>query len=206
MRNSLVRMTFLSLALALAATAGAQDKAKPEGKKAPPVDPKQQAMMEAWQKASTPGPQHKELAAMAGHWDVTVTSYEGPAPEVSKGKAVRKMIFGGRYLQEDYEGTYMGQPFQGTGFTGYDNVMKKYILFWTDSMSTTFMLGDGQMDASGKVLTALMTFSDPISGKPVKTREVMKREGPDQETFEMYVPGPDGKEVKMMEMTYKRVK
>lgn len=206
MRNSLVRMTFLSLALALAAAAGAQDKAKPEAKKAPPMDPKQQAAMEAWQKASTPGPQHKELAAMAGHWDVTITSYDGPTPQVSKGKSVRKMIFGGRCLQEEYEGTYMGQPFQGMGLTGYDNVMKKYILFWADSMSTTFMVGDGQMDASGKVLTATMTFSDPVSGKMVKTREVMKRESPDQETFEMFGPGPDGKEMKMMEMTYKRVK
>jgi hypothetical protein len=206
MKNAFVRMTTLALALALTVAAGAQDKAKADTKKAPPMDPKQQAAMEAWQKASTPGPEHKELAAMAGHWDVTITSYEGPTPQISKGKSVRKMIFGGRCLQEDYQGTYMGQPFQGMGLTGYDNVMKKYILFWADSMSTTFMVGDGQMDASGKILTAFMTFSDPVSGKAVKTREVMRREGPDQETFEMYGPGPDGKEMKMMEMTYKRVK
>ncbi len=205
MKTALVRITVLSLSLALAAALAAQDKPKADAQKAPPMDPKQQAAMEAWQKASTPGPQHKELAAMAGKWEVTVTSFEGPKPEVSKGKAVRKMIFGGRWLQEEYEGTYMGQPFQGLGITGYDNVMKKYIFFWTDSMSTTFMTGDGQMDASGKVLNASMSFSDPVSGKAVKMREVLKRESADQETFEMYANGPDGKEMKMMEMTYKRV-
>jgi hypothetical protein len=206
MKNAFVRTIGLSLALAFAVTAGAQDKAQPDAKKAPPMDPKQQAMMEAWQKAATPGPQHKELAAMAGNWDVTIKSFEGPQPQVTTGKAVRKMILGGRFLQEDYSGTYMGQPFQGFGLTGYDNVLKQYTLFWVDSMGTAMMVGEGHMDASGKVLTSTMTYTDPMTAKRAPMRQVMKEEGADTEIFEMYGPGPDGKEMKMLEMTYKRAK
>jgi hypothetical protein len=116
------------------------------------------------------------------------------------------MVLGGRFLQEEYKGTYMGQPFDGMGLTGYDNVLKKYNFFWADSMGTSMMVGDGHMDAQGKVLTSVMTYTDPLTAKQAPMRQVMTKEGPNTETFVMYGPGPDGKEKKMMEMTYKRAK
>ena len=200
----IVALTLCALCLGLGAFA--QDKGKTEGKQAPAMDAKQKAAMEAWQKASTPGPEHATLAKMAGTWDVTIKSYEGPEPQVSTGKAVRKMVLGGRFLQEDYNGTYMGQPFDGFGLTGYDNVQKKYSFFWVDSMGTSMMVGDGHMDPKGNVLTSTMTYTDPQTGKRASMKQVMKREGPDTEVFEMFGPGPDGKEKKMLEMTYKRAK
>jgi len=193
-------------ALCLGPGAFAQDKGKAEGKQAPAMDAKQKAAMEAWQKASTPGPEHASLTKMAGTWDVTIKSFEGPEPQVSTGKAVRKMVLGGRFLQEEYKGTYMGQPFDGMGLTGYDNVMKKYTFFWVDSMGTGMMVGEGHMDPQGSVLTSVMTYTDPLTAKQSSVRQVMKKMGPDTEIFEMFGPGPDGKEKKMMEMTYKRAK
>jgi hypothetical protein len=193
--------------LALCVTAQAQEKGAVGAKKEPVMDEKQKAAMEAWQKASTPGPQHQKLADMAGTWDVTIKSFEGGGePQVSKGKAMRKMIFGGRYLHEDYKGTYMGQPFDGMGLTGFDNVLKQFTTVWIDSMSTGVGVGTGEMDSEGKVLKTSVTYSDPMTGKATTMRQVLKMESKDLETFEMYGPGPDGKEVKMMEMTYKRVK
>lgn len=178
-----------------------------EKKAAPEMTAEQKAAMEAWQKASTPGPQHKQLAEMAGTWEVTIKSFEGGGePQVSTGKASRKMIMDGRYLKEDYKGTYMGQPFDGMGLTGFDNVLKKFTTVWIDSMSTGVGVGNGEMDSTGKILTTSMTYSDPMTGKASTMRQILKRESKDLETFEMYGPGPDGKEVKMMEMTYKRVK
>ena len=193
--------------LALCLTAQAQEKGAAGAKKEPVMDEKQKAAMEAWQKASTPGPQHQKLADMAGTWEVTIKSFEGGGePQVSTGKATRKMIMGGRFLQEEYTGTYMGQPFNGMGFTGYDNIMKRFTMVWLDSMGTGVMVGNGEMDPAGKVLTSSMTYSDALTGKQALVRQVMKKESKDAETFEMYGPGPDGKEVRMMEMTYKRVK
>jgi len=206
-------MTFKRLAgavlcvLALGVAAQAQDKGAAGVKKEPVMDEKQKAAMEAWQKASTPGPQHKQLAEMAGTWEVTIKSFEGGGePQVSTGKASRKMIMGGRYLKEDYKGTYMGQPFDGMGLTGFDNALKKFTTVWIDSMSTGVGVGSGEMDSTGKILTTSMTYSDPMTGKATTMRQILKRESKDLETFEIYGPGPDGREVKMMEMTYKRVK
>lgn len=174
---------------------------------APAMDAQQKAAMDAWQKAATPGANHRKLAEMAGTWEVTVKSYEGGGePQVSKGKALRKMILGGRFLQEEYKGSYMGQPFDGLGLTGYDNVLKQFSLLWMDSMGTGMATGKGQMDPAGKTLSSTVEFTDPVTGKVVSMRQAMHRLDSDTESFEMYGPGPDGKEAKMMEMLYKRVK
>ena len=49
------------------------------------------------------------------------------------------MILGGRYLEQRYEGTMMGQPFSGIGVTGFDNYKKKFVSTWVDSMGTAIM-------------------------------------------------------------------
>ncbi len=45
----------------------------------PKMTPEQQAMMEAYQKAGTPGAPHQSLAAMAGSYDVKVKAGTSPA-------------------------------------------------------------------------------------------------------------------------------
>lgn len=50
----------------------------------------QQAMMEAWQKAATPGSNHKMLATLNGQWTFTTKMWmePGASPETSTGTAV----------------------------------------------------------------------------------------------------------------------
>jgi hypothetical protein len=47
------------------------------------------------------------------------------------------------------------------------------------------------------------TNTDPMTGKAAPARRTSTHEA-DRETHAMYGPGPDGKEFKMMEMTYTR--
>jgi hypothetical protein len=42
---------------------------------------------------------------------------------------------GGRFLGQRYTGSMMSAPFEGVGYTGYDNVTKKYWGTWIDRMS-----------------------------------------------------------------------
>src|SRR5688572_7867388 len=101
-------------------------------------DPKTDAHMEAWLKASTPGEQHKLLSQLTGNWDHTVKwwmSADGQ-PEVSKGRTVNGMIMGGRYLKQSATGTSMGQPFEGMGISGYDNTKEQFTSMWIDNMGT----------------------------------------------------------------------
>jgi hypothetical protein len=169
------------------------------------MDPKMQKMMEAFQKYATPAEQHEALKKMAGTWTAAVKFWDDPkAPaQESTGTAVFKMVLGDRYLQEDYTGSMMGQPFTGMLFIGYDNAKKKYWSTWIDSMSTGIYRGEGTADKTGKVITFATEGTDPMTGKVKKGRDVITIESDTKHTLEMYGKGPaGGKEFKMMEIVY----
>lgn len=178
--------------------------AKPAGDKpaAGDVDPH----MVAWIKAATPGPEHANLKAAEGSWNTVTKHWHDSAsqPTESKGTCERKWIMDGRYLEEHYTGDFMGMPFKGMGISGYDNVQKKYVTAWLDNLSTGIMLFTGTADASGKIFNYTGDYADPMTGKLQKMRSVMKIVGDKAHIFEMYGPGEDGKEFKMMEITHTR--
>jgi len=202
------RLSLMSLALILVLGALAylaQDRGNPGAKAPPPMTAEQKAAVEALQKAATPGDMHKFLAKMEGTWSAEVKMWEGPGePQVSRGTSVNAMVMGGRYLRQDFKSTMMDMPFEGVGYTGYDNVMKRFQAIWMDNMSTAMMVGTGTLDATGKVMTSTMTYSDCQSGKEVVSRSVGRIVDDKTHVFEMFGPGPDGKEIKMMEITYRK--
>lgn len=171
----------------------------------PEMTPEQQAEMEAYMKAGALGPQHEWMAEHVGTFDVAIRSWMDPAapPMESTGVATRTMHMGGRVMHEEFQGDMMGTPFTGLSRNGYDNVSGKYWSTWTDSMSTGIMLSEGDCDED-HTCTYVGTYNDPVKGGPVTNRYVVKWTSPDEQQFEMYGPGPDGTDVKMMEMTYTR--
>jgi hypothetical protein len=193
-------LSITALALLISTPLAAQEAAAPQQ-----MTPEMQAMMEAYQKASMPGAEHQKLAAMAGSYDLTVKSYHTPGaePAVEVGTATRKSILGNRVLVEEVTSQMMGAPFSGQGLHGFDNVTGKYWATWNDSMSTGLMVSEGTCDAN---LTCTYTgsYHDPVSKKPQTSRMTSKWTDKTTEVFEMYGPGPDGKETKMMEITYKK--
>ncbi|HKO59222.1 MAG TPA: DUF1579 domain-containing protein [Thermoanaerobaculia bacterium] len=192
----------VALLIVCAALAMAQDPSKKE------MSPEEKAAMEAWQKALTPGPQHKALDAMAGTWETKVTSYMAPGapPMTSTGTSVNRWIMGGRYLEQRFTGSFMGQPFEGLGYTGYDNVSGKYWGTWMDNMSTGMMSSTGTASADGKSYTFTATMNDPMSGKATTAEERIMVVDKDHHNFEMWSPGPDGRNFKAMEINYTRKK
>jgi len=169
----------------------------------PKMTPEQSAEMEAYQKAGTPGAPHKALAATAGTYSVKTKSWSepgGPATEET-GTVTRSMTLDGRVLVEEFNSKFMGAPFTGHGMQGFDNVSGKYWSTWTDSMSTGLMVSEGTCDAKQNC-TFAGSWNDPIKKGPVKTRMTSRWTSPSVEIFEMYGPGRDGKEMKMMEITY----
>ena len=167
------------------------------------MTPEEMAMMETYMKAGAPGEQHKLLASQTGEYTTVARSWAAPdAPPVEeKGSATRTMILDGRVMLETYNGTMMGMPFTGQAMTGYDNVTGKYWATWNDSMSTGIMVMEGTCDAQ-MACTFTGTYNDPIAKGPVKSKMSFSWTSPTTEVLEMYGPGPDGKEVKMMELVY----
>jgi hypothetical protein len=171
---------------------------------APAMDP---AMMELMMKAGTPGDAHKKLDAFVGTWDTKVQMWMMPGadPATSSGTSTNSWLMGGRYLEQRYKGEFSGMPFEGMGYTGYDNVKQQYWGTWMDSMSTGQMTSAGT-STDGKTWNFTATMADPMTGKDSTSSEKITIVDADHHTMEMWSAGPDGKMFKMMEIAYSRKK
>jgi len=187
----------LGLVLAIALPASAEDK------KTETLTPEQQAEMEAYARAATPGAEHAAMAESVGTYTLAIKSWYQPGgdPRIESGTATRRMMLGGRVMVEETTATMMGQPFTGYGLRGYDNVTGKHWSTWNDSMSTGIMLSTGSCDAA-RACTFAGSWTDPVKKTLVSARMISRPGEAGGEIFEMYGNGPDGKEFKMMEITY----
>jgi Protein of unknown function (DUF1579) len=167
-----------------------------------------QAEMAAMMKAATPGDAHKKLGGMVGTFNADVKMFMAPGAPPTGGGGVSENTWalGGRWVEQQFTGTFMGMPFQGIGYTGYDNIKKKYVGTWMDNMMTAMMVSEGTPDASGKSITFTSTMDDPMTGKSSPVKETVTVVDEDHHTLEMWGPGPDGKVFKMMEINYSRKK
>ncbi len=158
-----------------------------------------------------PGPDehHERLEPFAGTFKAVVTLWMGPGdPMVSTGVMTNTMELGGRFLHQHYEGDPNPDApfpdFQGRGYWGYNQGTGKYEGFWIDTASTMMQNESGDVDASGKVWTMTSEILDPQSMKPAQKKSVITLTDRDHHTMEMYFNGPDGSEMKGMEIKYTR--
>ncbi|CBK43163.1 conserved exported protein of unknown function [Nitrospira defluvii] len=167
------------------------------------LDP--QAMMELWKKLAQPGAPHKAFAGLAGSWTTTTKEWMEPGkpPTEASGTAEMKMLLDGRFLYQEFKSQMMGQPFSGIGIDAYDNVRKKYVTAWMDTMGTGIFIMEGTASADGKTITLKGSHPEPGGGQ-MHHRAVWKLPDNNTQTFEMYGNHGHGKEEKMMEITYIR--
>jgi hypothetical protein len=166
------------------------------------------AEMEAWLKYSTPGEGHKVLEPLAGEWTTASQMWMQPGapPMTSTGQSTTQWVLGGRFLQQNYKGDMMGQPFEGLGFLGYDIYKQKYTSVWMDSAGTMTVVGYGTYDPAQKTLTITGEMDDVVKGKATPYRMVYRDMTADGHVLEMYSSDSDGKEFKAFEMVHTRRK
>jgi uncharacterized protein DUF1579 len=140
-----------------------------------------------------PTPEKAYLEHFVGNWDATVKMMgnESKATETCRLEA-------GMWLISDFKGEFGGQKFVGHDVMGFDTSKKKFTGVWVDSMGPSLTPYEGTLDASGKVLTAIMDASGQ------KMKNVTKIVDKDTTTFEMY--NPETAKEPMMTITYKRKK
>lgn len=175
-------------------------KAAPRNRQQTSAEQGPPTMMEAQQ----PGPEHEALAACTGTWEVACTCWmqEGEPPLESTGTSRLKMVYDGRFLREEFSGTFAGKPFSGTGTTGYDRAAAHFVMTWHDSMSTGIICLTGSASADGREITYHGSMVCPQRG-PVDLRHVMVKESDDRFTVTMF-NRQKGKEHKAMELIYTR--
>jgi hypothetical protein len=159
------------------------------------------ASVSAQPPAPKPGPEHEMLKEkFEGDWDASIDLMGGK----SKGTAHYKMGMGGFWLLSDFNADFGGSKFEGKGATGYDPVKKKYVGTWIDSMTPHLLLNEGTFDKEGKTYTETGEMTGP-DGKVQKTKAVTEFKDKDSFIFTMSLVA-DGKEQKMLEITYTRKK
>lgn len=202
-----VRRVWFSLFLAVALVAVivpilAQEKAKAEEGNGMSAE-----MMAAWEKVGSPNEHHTHLTKLVGQWKTNGKFWMQPGaePMASEGKAKNEMIMGGRFLQSNFTGDFMGQPFLGMGLDGFDNTLGKHVGMWIDNAGTMMMSFLGECTEQGKVLTTVSEFVDPLSGSKAKMKGKVTVVNDNSYTYESWSQGPDGEFFKSMEINYSRM-
>lgn len=186
----------------------ALEKAKAGQPTMPEMSPEELAMMQAWEAARSPGEHHKHMEMMAGEWEGTNSWWSSPdsEPNVSPVRTSSKMELDGLFLVSHHKGEMMGMPFRGLGTMGYNNTTKQYEGAWMDNMGSMTMFMTGTCSDDGKVFKMESKFVDFITGEATSMKMTTTIIDADNYTWEMYGPGEDGNEFRMMEIVYKRKK
>ena len=171
----------------------------------------QQAPAETEGCMGLPGPDehHERLEPFVGTFKAVVKLWMGPGePMVSTGVMTSTMEFGGRFLHQHYQGDSNPDApfpdFQGRGYWGYNHLLGKYEGFWIDTASTMMQNESGDVDTSGKVWTMTSEMPNPQTMEPMQKKSIITLTDRDHHTMEMYFSGPDGSEMKGMQIKYTR--
>jgi hypothetical protein len=147
-------------------------------------------MMKMMAEIGTPGEHHKELGEMVGNWHAKTSFVMDPdaPPMEGEGEMSVKWVLGGRFLESNFKMDFMGQPFEGLAFTGYDNAHEMYVSTWMDTMSTTITYMKGNKHDGKLVMKGISTT--PMGDNPMKIVTTHNEDGSVTDSF--YDQMPDG--------------
>lgn len=160
--------------------------------------------MKAWMDYATPGDMHEMMATYAGEWDEKVTHYmPGQPPMKQEATMTLEMVMDGRYQKLDFGGDFMGMPFHGLSYTGYDNARQLFMNTWIDNLGTGIMYIEGKYNPSTKTIVYRGKTTDPVAKAEMDVREDFTFVDDDHMRMVMYMV-QDGKEIKTMEIDFSR--
>ena len=160
-----------------------------------------------WMDYMTPSDVHKMIAKWDGEWTEDIQMWMAPSapPQSMQATCINKMMLGGRYQESKTTGNFMGMPFEGIGTTGWDNLRKVFVSSWADNMSTGMIFMEGPWDEATKTMQLKGKSTDPMSGKQVELRQVLKIVDDNTQVMEQFTM-QEGKEFKSMEIKFTRKK
>jgi hypothetical protein len=127
-------------------------------------------MLKLGEELATPNENHLFLKKLTGDW-VTTTSIMDMPEEF--GTSTNVMIFGDRYLDSSYGGTFMGVKYTGRMTVGFDNYKNKFVAVFIDTLGTSMRTAEGMLDRTKTSLSLWGTMDEWMTDehdKPVMYR------------------------------------
>ena len=147
-----------------------------------------------------PTDQHMLLQKLVGKFEGTMTMFQPGMPATPAPATETIASVGKFWTTTRFECEFMGMPYVGSGYTGYDPEKKKYVGMWLDNTSATATPMEGSWDEAKKAIVMHWTGPD-MTGElvPHRSENVMSEDGYVMTFFQ-------GKEemVKNMEIRMKR--
>jgi len=154
-----------------------------------------------------PQKDHHWLQQLVGEW-----TYEG---EADCGPDQQRMKFSGTESVRSLGGIWIvgesqskapdGSPATMIITLGFDPLKQRYTGTWIGSMMMHMWIYDGELDASGRVLT--LSSEGPSmtgDGSMAMYQDIIEIVSPDHRILRSRAPGADGKLVEFMESHYRR--
>jgi hypothetical protein len=156
-----------------------------------------------------PQKEHQWLQQLVGEWTSEAECSMGPGQPSTKSYGTERVrMVGGLWMVGEGQGEMPGGGTATMIMTlGYDPQKKRYLGTWIGSMMTHMWHYDGEMDASGRVLT--LSAEGPSmagDGTMAKYQDIIEIKSKDHRTLSSRVLGPDGTWNHFMTAHYRRKK
>lgn len=165
------------------------------------------AQTEAPTMNAKPQKEHEWLHKFVGDWTYeTVAPPEPgkPATKATGAESVRSL--GGLWVLAEGRGEVPGGAPANTLMTlGYDTDKKRYVGTWIGSMMTYLWVYDGELDATGRILT--LNSDGPTlagDGKMTKYKDIIEFKSDDHRVLTARMLAPDGTWQQLMSVDYRR--
>lgn len=168
------------------------------------------APMHAQEPSPFPGPEkeHQWLQQFVGEWSTESTGQMGPGqPPMELVGTISSRMVGDFWVINEMKADIGGTPMVGLQTIGYDKAKKKYIGTWVDSIMGHLWRYEGNVDATGKILTLEAEGPTFVTeGAVTMYQDIYEFKSPDEIAITSKMLGDDGKWVTFMTGTATRIK
>jgi hypothetical protein len=169
------------------------------------------ANLPASTRLAMPGEKHAWLQPLVGKWNIEMLVWPAPgaAPIVSKElQATREWILGGRYLKEELNGTFAGNPSSRTAIMSYNNLEERFELVTIDTFEPGQMWYTSQSDGNAGLISMHGDNTEAGFGpKPTGRKRALRFDfeiAKDRNVQRIYVKYPGEKEFLFVEQRFTR--
>lgn len=159
-----------------------------------------------WSRSQSPTPaptaEQKRFEPLVGEWEVEMTMHSPMGDIPGQGVETNRMI-GGRWLESEFEGSVMGQPFEGRGLFGWDAVKEQYVGVWVDSMGSQMAMMTGEWSEEDGAIEWTWETTEEMSGQHGTARNIDAFGGGTRAGKFFFKPD-GGEETQTLELAYRR--